>query len=332
MKIHSTGLRALALLLPVALYGFPATVHGDASPQAGATGRPAMADDSRTPDAVVHPPVPLLWKVSDADNSLYLLGSFHLLRPDDYPLSKDVDAAFADAETLLFELSPEEMNSPALPALMLQAGMRGDGGRLQDDLDPATWAALQDYARENSLSLASFANFEPWFVGLTISILELTKQGLDPKLGLDAHFMAAAAQAGKPAQGLETGQDQVAMLDGMAAEEQKQFVAEALDEAAAGSQESAKLHTAWRTGDADTLLDEMAAEMKHDYPRLYRRINADRNDRWVPKLAQRLDGSKSDDALVVVGALHLLGPDGVVEKLRAKGYRVERICSACKKD
>lgn len=49
------------------------------------------------------PPVPLLWKVSDADNSLYLLGSFHLLKPEDYPLSAEVDAAFADAEALLFE-------------------------------------------------------------------------------------------------------------------------------------------------------------------------------------------------------------------------------------
>jgi uncharacterized protein YbaP (TraB family) len=55
------------------------------------------------------PPVPLLWKVSDADNDLYLLGSFHLLRPDDYPLSADVDSAFADAEALVLELSPEEM-------------------------------------------------------------------------------------------------------------------------------------------------------------------------------------------------------------------------------
>ncbi|GAB2507004.1 TraB/GumN family protein [Pseudoxanthomonas sangjuensis] len=310
MKIHAPGLRVLALLFAASLPLSLATATETASP-------------------VRQSPVPLLWKVSDADNALYLLGSFHLLRPDDYPLSEDVDAAFADAESLLFELSPEEMNSPALPALMLQAGMRGDGKQLQDDLDPATWSALQDYAQKNSLPLANFASLEPWFAGLTISILELTKQGLDPTLGLDAHFMAAAAQAGKPALGLETGKEQVAMLDGMATEEQKQFVAEALEEAAKGSQETAKLHAAWRSGDADTLLDEMAAEMKRDYPRLYRRINVERNDRWTLELAGRLDGSDPGDVLVVVGALHLLGPDGVVEKLRAKGYKVERICSAC---
>jgi uncharacterized protein YbaP (TraB family) len=69
--------------------------------------------------------------------------------------------------------------------------------------------------------------------------------------------------------------------------------------------------------------------MKRQYPQLYRHINVERNDAWVPKLEQRLRAPGKDDTLVVVGALHLLGSDGVVEKLRAKGYRVERICSAC---
>jgi uncharacterized protein YbaP (TraB family) len=75
----------------------------------------------------------------------------------------------------------------------------------------------------------------------------------------------------------------------------------------------------------------MAADMKREYPQLYRHINVERNDAWVPKLEQRLRDPGKDDTLVVVGALHLLGSDGVVEKLRAKGYRVERICSACSK-
>ena len=70
-------------------------------------------------------------------------------------------------------------------------------------------------------------------------------------------------------------------------------------------------------------------EMKKEYPRLYQRINVARNNAWVPKIEQRLTAPGTDDTLVVVGALHLLGPDGVVEKLRAKGYRVERVCSAC---
>lgn len=278
--------------------------------------------------ACAQPPVPLLWKVSDADNAVYLLGSFHLLARDDYPLSTDVDAAFADAEALLFELSPEEANSPALPAQMAQAAMRTRPGTLQQDLGPDLWARLQAYAQANGLPLAQLSTFEPWFVGLTVGLMEMGRQGLDPALGLDRHFMEAAAGTGKPAQGLEGADEQIAVLAGMTLDEQRQMLDEALEQADEGPMQSRKLHAAWRAGDAELMWKEMAAEMKRDYPALYARINVERNDAWLPKLERRL-AEKDDDTLVVVGALHLLGEDGVVEKLRAKGYTVERICSAC---
>lgn len=295
-----------------------------------ATAFAAGADSPAKGAAKPTPPVPLLWKVSDQDNAVYLLGSFHLLRPSDYPLSGDVSLAFEDAEALMFELSPAEMASAALPTQMMQAALRRDGKSLQDDLDAATWQRLQNYASKSSLPLANFATFEPWFVGLTISILEMTKQGLDPKLGLDTHFMENAKKAGKPTDGLELASDQIRMLDGMDMAEQRQFISEALEQAEKGPAEMEALHRAWRNGDADLLWNKMAGEMKREYPRLYQRINVDRNNAWLPKIQRRLSESDSDDTLIVVGALHLLGSDGVVEKLRSKGYKVERVCSACK--
>ena len=290
------------------------------------------ADTAKAPAA----PVPLLWKVSDKDNAVYLLGSFHLLRPGDYPLSSDADAAFADAERVLFELSPEEMRSPALPQLMAQAAIRTDGKTLQQDLDAETWARFEAWGRTNQATLQQMGLspqmltvFEPWFIAVTISIVEMTKQGLDPKLGLDNHFMDQALAAGKPTGGLERAQEQIAVLDGMDATEQRQFLAESLQEAEKGVAETQRLHAAWRRGDAEELWNGMVADMRTQYPRLYQRINVDRNDAWVPKIRRILDQPGDDDALVVVGALHLLGDDGVVEKLRARGYQVERICSAC---
>lgn len=92
---------------------------------------------------IVEPPRPLLWKVSDADNSLYLLGSFHLLKPQDYPLSKDIDAAFADAERLVFEIDPAEMQAPATAQAMLAAAAFADGGTLTALLPPATRVKLE---------------------------------------------------------------------------------------------------------------------------------------------------------------------------------------------
>lgn len=292
--------------------------------------------ETRATTAITSPPVPLLWKVSDADNSVYLLGSFHLLKPSDYPLSKDVDAAFADAESLVFEMPPEEMSSPALAMQMGQAALRGDGTQLNSELPASTTALLDSWLKANAAELQKagmtpqvMQMFEPWFVGLMISVTEMTKQGLDPKLGLDAHLAAKAAAAGKPTAGLETGAQQIAFLDGMGRAEQLQFLAEALSDSRDAKQETAKLHAAWRNGKADVLWQDMAVQMKKEYPDLYQRINVARNDAWVPKIEKRLIESKKDDTLVVVGALHLLGSDGVVEKLRAKGYAVERVCAAC---
>ena len=296
----------------------------------------AHADSSR-PAPAYQAPVPLLWKVSDADNSLYLLGSFHLLKPGDYPLSKDVADALADAESVVFEIPPEEMASPELGMKMGQAALRGDGTPLNSELAPATIALLDAWTARNAADLQKMGlspqvlqMLEPWFVGLSISIVEMTKQGLDPALGLDAHLGAQAARAGKPTAGLETGAEQIAFLDGMSKEEELQFLAEALSESADARRETEKMHRAWRAGDAAALWNDMAVDMKKQYPRLYQRINVARNDAWLPKLQKRLAAPGTDDTLVVVGALHLLGGDGVVEKLRARGYKVERVCSACR--
>ncbi len=318
------GVAGAALLAVVALW----------SAQAASPKKPAAKTSATT--TAKAPPVPLLWKVSDADSSLYLLGSFHMLLPEDYPLSKDVTAAFADSTDVVFEIPPEEMSSPALAMRMGQAALRTDGKQLDATLPPATAKRLADWMEANADAMQQagipaqmLQLFEPWFVGLTVSIVEMTKQGLDPKLGLDLHFSTDAQAANKPTSGLETGDEQIAFLDGMGPAEQIQFLDETLKEAAEGSKEVGRLHAAWRAGDVDGLWNGMAVEMRDEYPALYQRINVARNDAWVTKLDKRLRDGHEDDTLVVVGSLHLLGDDGVVEKLRARGYKVERICSAC---
>lgn len=281
-------------------------------------------------------PVPLLWKACDADNCLYLLGSFHVLKSTDYPLSKDVDAAFTDAEQLVFEVPPQEMESPALQQAMMMAAMRRDGSQLKSELSAEQNAKLDTWLAKNEAALAKqgiapamFQMFKPWFAGLMVTMTGMAELGMQPELGLDRHFMGRAGKAGKPAGGLETGIGQIELLSGMTPEEQRQMLEESLDSVSGGGEETRKLHDAWRRGDAEALLDGTIVEMKKEYPRLYQAINVDRNNAWMPKLEQRLKAQGDDDHLIVVGAMHLLGPDGVVEKLRGKGYKVERVCSAC---
>jgi len=274
------------------------------------------------------PPVPLLWKVSDADNSVYLLGSFHMLRPGDEVLAAEVEDAFAAADALVFELAPDEATSPTLAAAMLRAALRKRPGTLQDDLGPALWARMQAHAAATGLPLAQLSGVEPWFLGLTLAIGQLQRMGFDPALGLDRQLMQAAASAGKPASGLERAADQIAVLAGMPLATQVQMLDQSLAQAEAGDEAIETMYRTWRRGDAEGLWRLLGEDLRRQYPELYRHINVARNEVWLPQIRQRLERGQGD-VLVVVGALHLLGSDGLVERLRAQGYRVERVCRAC---
>jgi uncharacterized protein YbaP (TraB family) len=307
------------LLLSVVTAAALAVAHA-AAPESAA---PAAAEEKA-------PPVPLLWKVSDADNSLYLLGSFHMLKPDDYPLSKDVDAAFEDAAALLFEIAPEELEAQAQVAAKLQqAAQYSEGLSLSKVVPQATLQKLEQMLAVSGGSLAAVENVEPWAVNLGLLLGISQALGFRPEQGLDRHLMQRAKAANKPAAGLETLDQQLAALDGTPHAEQVADLEEFLGDPKRAVAELQDMHAWWRAGDVDKLDQALRAEMARERPQTYKRLNLDRNRDWLPKLEARLAQAGADDTLVVVGALHLLGKDGVVEQLRAKGYKVERICSAC---
>jgi uncharacterized protein YbaP (TraB family) len=267
----------------------------------------------------------LLWKVSDADNAVYLLGSFHALKPEDYPLPAPVQAAFADAEKLAFEVPPAEMESPQLAMQLSRAAMLPKGQTLSQVLPPVTWSRLESYCHRNGLDASHYELFAPWFVSMSLTLGELSRLGFDPKLGLDRHLMAEAARTGKPTSGLETAADQIRVLSGMPLAVQRQMLDDFLDDSADPKRNFDRLHASWRRGDARAIEAMMVDELASKYADLYRSINVDRNQAWLPQVRAMLDRGGADDTLVVVGALHLVGRDGLVQQLQAAGYRVERL-------
>ncbi|MGQ4659101.1 TraB/GumN family protein [Lysobacter sp. F6437] len=288
---------------------------------------PSQPVPSQAPEYV--PPVPLLWKVSDDDNALYLLGSFHLLKDGDYPLSEDVELAYADAEALVFEIPPEALDDPAAPAKFLSAAAYDDQRTLSQVLPPRLREKLRRLLARQGGSIARVDGYEPWFVNLSLLMGLSQSLGFSAEQGLDRHLMARAEAEGKPASGLETFEDQLRALDSIPMEEQVVGLADFLDRPQEMPTTLTALHQAWRDGDAVELDALTRLEMLEKTPETYRTVNVARNDAWLPQLQARLEAPGDDDALVVVGALHLLGEDGLVEQLRSAGYDVERICSAC---
>ena len=272
---------------------------------------------------------PLLWKVSDADNSVYLLGSFHLLRQDDYPLPKEVDAAFDDAESLLFEVDPREMTAPETATTIQKYAAYDAGKSLSTVLPKPTLDKLGNLLSLTGGSVQMLEQSEPWMVSLSLVLGITNAMGFKAELGLDRHLMERAAKAGKPAGGLETIEDQMKAMDSAPYAEQADGLDEFLDDPKKAIRQLQDMHGWWRAGDVAKLDSEMRAEMAKKTPESYRLLDVDRNNAWLPKVEARLKDSKADDTLVVVGTLHLLGDDGLVEKLRAKGYAVERVCEGC---
>jgi uncharacterized protein YbaP (TraB family) len=267
--------------------------------------------------------------VSDQDNSIYLLGSFHLLKADDYPLSPDIDKVFAEAENLVFEVPPSQLTDPLLAQKMQEMAGFSEGGSLSQVLPPDVREKMGQVLGKDRL--AQMEAMEPWFINLGLLIGISQQMGFKADQGLDLHIARMAEAANTPVSGLETAEEQLAVLDASPMDEQIAGLRDFFNKPGEVPKLLNETHDAWRTANVAKLNSLVIDEVRKETPVTYRIINVERNDAWVPKLQQMLDGATGgNDTLVVVGAMHLIGEDGVVEKLRAKGYQVERICSACK--
>lgn len=319
--LESMSLKTLAVAATLAMGGLSAfavpTFAAAADAPAGSAAAPAAH-------------VPLLWKVSDGDNSLYLLGSIHVLKKSDYPLSPDVDAALRDAKTVIFELDMDDMTKPENLAKMQQSFAFEDDRKLSGVLPPATWTKLEAMFAKTGTPVSAVEGVEPWALNLQLVMGVMIGMGFDPQAGVDHHLTREAKKAGKSLIALETLQDQIDMFEAQPDAEQVRGLERFFDNPKETVQLMQAMHAGWKTGDVEALDRDLRGVMAAGAPESYRVVNVVRNDKWVPKLQARLDGhGKGDNSLAVVGAMHLLGADGVVEKLRAKGYRVERVCSAC---
>jgi uncharacterized protein YbaP (TraB family) len=264
----------------------------------------------------------VLWTVQGERNTVYLLGSVHLLRPGDGGLSRAAEAAYADAEGIVMEIDLDDAAVAEPGALLIEmqrAALLPEDTSLRQVLG-GDYEAIARRARASGLELASVDRFAPWFVATLLLQLELARRGFDPALGIEQRIAERATADRKPIAGLETPADQFRMLAALPLPEQKRFLELTLAEMAELDLELARLLEAWRTGDADALAELLSAAYR-DFPELYGPLTEDRNRAWIERLEDLLDDT--DDYLVVVGALHLVGRNSVVDLLRRRGHAVE---------
>jgi len=262
-----------------------------------------------------------LWKVSGATGSVYLVGSVHLLTKDFYPLSPALEQAFKGSDLLVEEADLAELLSPTAQMQMLARGMLPASTTLDAVVSPATFALVTARAKELGLPLEPLKRFKPWSLALMIEALQWQKAGFDGELGLDRHFYDQARANGTQVQGLETAAFQISRLDGMTMEQQERLLSETLKDLDNELTNLTTLVQAWKAGDAAEIERIVLADVKQN-PLMYERLLVERNRNWLPELEKLV--ARPRPAFVVVGAAHLVGPDGLIALLAAKGYRVEQ--------
>jgi uncharacterized protein len=261
------------------------------------------------------------WKATGKGGVVYLVGSVHVLTKDFYPLNPVLDAAYTDVDLLVEEVDMAEMLDPTAQMGFLTRGMLPSATPLDKVVSASTYALVTKRATDLGLPVEPFKLLKPWMVALMLVQVEWQKAGFDPDLGLDKHFYDRAKGDGKTTQGLETAEYQISRLDDMTMEQQEHMLSESLKDLDAEKANMTKLVDSWRAGDVPGVERIVLSELKQE-PLLYQRLLVERNRNWLPKLEALF--ARPRHSLVVVGAAHLVGPDGLVAMLRAKGYTVEQ--------
>jgi hypothetical protein len=266
---------------------------------------------------------PAAWRLAGSNGGeVALLGSIHVLRDSDYPLPATVDALYARADDLVMELDLDDLDASVLQSGLLAASVLPSGKTLRDVLDPEVYRLTEQHVGAVGMPIAALEHVEPWFIAIVLLDEGLRRQGFRADLGLEQYVLGKARKDRKAIAGLESVQAQIAIFHDLQPQSQQALLEQTLHEIDSAGGTLNELADAWRDGRLEELTGQLIGEFD-DFPGLYDTLITDRNRRWVPEIERLLgDGRRH---LVIVGAVHLVGKDGVIELLRARGHDPERV-------
>ena len=261
-----------------------------------------------------------MWKVEGPNGATaYLLGSLHVLTPDFYPLSAAINKAFNESKTLVEEVDIDEMSDPMMMMAALSKAMLTDGRTLDQVIAPELFAEVKTRAEKAGLPMMALQRMKPWLVAITLMAPTLQAAGFKPELGIDRHFFDRAKDSGMKRQALETMAFQLDQFDTLPAKLQEEMLKstlEDLDTEVSGVKDMAQ---AWTFGNV-AAIEKLTLTSLQDAPELYQRLLVDRNRNWIPHVEACIKNNSG--CFIVVGAAHLVGPDGLPTLLSKKGYKV----------
>jgi uncharacterized protein YbaP (TraB family) len=279
----------------------------------GSAGLALLASVSSRADDARH----VFWEVKGAHNTVYLLGSVHLLKAGESTLPPPVLAAYRRSSTLVMELNLNDASALSVTGTGVEATTLPEGDTLSGVLGPGLHASYLAHAQRLGLDGEAMERFQPWFAAMLLEQLTLAQAGYEASAGVDMQLTQDAAADHKPIIALETMDEQMGFFSHLPLEEQRQFLRSTLRDLDTAEGDTAAVVHAWERGDLHEL-ERLFREQSADSPRLMRALTTERNRRWLPRITALL--ADDHDDLVVVGAMHLIGDDGLVALLKRQGY------------
>lgn len=261
-----------------------------------------------------------LWKISKNGNEFYLGGSIHILRPNDYPLPMEFENAFSKASTLVLETDLGIVNSPSFGQKLMMQSMLKNGQTLKTILSKKVYQQLEKECMKVGLPLSQMQMMKPSMVIMTLTVMNLQRIGLTGE-GVDKNYYNHAKSSNMKFKYLESVEKQLKLLTTLGEGAENEFVQYSLNDIKNMKEDIEKLIMAWKKGDKSSMVKQIK-EMKKQYPKIYHDMMVERNNSWIPSLMSYLNDKEKE--MVIVGALHLYGKDGLLNLLKKKGCKVER--------
>jgi uncharacterized protein YbaP (TraB family) len=262
-----------------------------------------------------------MWVVKDADSTIYLLGSIHVMKPDTAWLTPDIQKRFDSAQEVWFEIP--DLDNKAAAAPIAQKYMFDPQGDMTSGLTPEELARVDELLKPMGLNAVALKAMRKWAVGLIITMQHVNQLGYMTETGVDVTLMKQARDGGKGVHGFETMESQMqALVPDNEADELTALRAMVKD-IDTMPQDLADLFNAWKAGDTEALTRLMIDRMQAEDPKGYQRLIVARNAAWEPQIEQILAGKGT--VFITVGAGHLVGPDSVTAMLKTHGITAERL-------
>jgi uncharacterized protein YbaP (TraB family) len=266
-----------------------------------------------------------VWSMKGTRNTVYLAGSVHALPKGHSEFPEQLERAYKDADVIVLEVDLDDMNPLEAVKFITTNGTLPADKSLKDVVGAGPYERITALAASLEVPEIVIAKLEPWAAALILTQFALNKTGFDANLGIDMQITERARVDGKPVEGLETVIDQLSVFDNRSFEEQTRFLLDSADDAPKLNEDLQKLITAWRVGNLRALEKEFLKEREKS-PELYDALLGARNRQWLPKIEALLEEDR--DYLVVVGALHFVGRDGLLALLRSDGHKAVAVPAA----